>query len=217
MVCVNHILHVVGARPNFVKAAPVLQAIRRRSIRQTLAHTGQHYDRNMSDLFLSQLEIPEPDFNLAVWAREAKQTTQIMLPLEPVVVECKPDITLVYGEVNSTVAAALECSKLLVPVGHVEAGLRSFDRTMPEEMNWIVTDRLSDVLFTPSDEGDTNLLPEGVAKERIHFVGNVMIDSLLRFLQAARTCLTSGSSLSSLSTDPPTSMMSKLCGGYWTP
>jgi UDP-N-acetylglucosamine 2-epimerase (non-hydrolysing) len=185
---VNHILHVVGARPNFVKAAPVLRAIRQRSIGQTLVHTGQHYDRNMSDVFLTQLEIPDPDFNLAVGSgSHATQTAQIMLRLEPVVLQCKPDITLVYGDVNSTVAAALVCSKLLVPVGHVEAGLRSFDRTMPEEINRVVTDRLSDVLFTPSEDGETNLLQEGVAKERIHFVGNVMIDSLIRLLPAAQS------------------------------
>jgi len=172
-----------------VKAAPVLRAIRQRGIRQTLVHTGQHYDRNMSDVFLTQLEIPDPDFNLAVGSgSHATQTAQIMLRLEPVILESKPDITLVYGDVNSTVAAALVCSKLLVPVGHVEAGLRSFDRTMPEEINRIVTDRLSDVLFTSSEDGEINLLREGVAKERIHFVGNVMIDSLIRLLPAAKSC-----------------------------
>jgi UDP-N-acetylglucosamine 2-epimerase (non-hydrolysing) len=188
MVYVNHVLHVVGARPNFVKAAPVLRAIRERGIRQTLVHTGQHYDRNMSEVFFTQLEVPEPDFNLAVGSgSHATQTAEIMLRFEPVLLECKPDITLVYGDVNSTVAAALVCSKLLVPVGHVEAGLRSFDRTMPEEINRLVTDRLSDVLFTPSEDGDANLLGEGVAKKRIHFVGNVMIDSLIRLLPAARS------------------------------
>jgi UDP-N-acetylglucosamine 2-epimerase (non-hydrolysing) len=186
---VNHILHVVGARPNFVKAAPVLRAIRQRGIRQTLVHTGQHYDRNMSDVFFTQLEIPEPDFNLEVGSgTHASQTAEIMRRFEPVVMEGKPDITLVYGDVNSTVAAALVCSKLLVPVGHVEAGLRSFDRTMPEEINRIVTDRLSDVLFTPSEDGDANLLREGVPNESIHFVGNPMIDSLIRLLPAARSC-----------------------------
>jgi UDP-N-acetylglucosamine 2-epimerase (non-hydrolysing) len=185
----NHILHVVGARPNFIKAAPVLRAIRQRGIRQTLVHTGQHYDRNMSDVFFTELEIPEPDVNLTVASgSHASQTAQIMRRLEPVVLECKPDMTLVYGDVNSTVAAALVCSKLLVPVGHVEAGLRSFDRTMPEEINRMVTDCLSDVLFTPSEDADTNLLREGVPKERIHLVGNAMIDSLLRLLPAARNC-----------------------------
>jgi UDP-N-acetylglucosamine 2-epimerase (non-hydrolysing) len=183
----NHILHVVGARPNFVKAAPVLRAIRKRGLRQTLVHTGQHYDRNMSDVFFTQLEIPEPDVNLGVGSgTHASQTAEIMRSFEPVVLESKPDMVLVYGDVNSTVAAALVCSKLLIPVGHVEAGLRSFDRTMPEEINRIVTDRLADILFTPSEDGDANLLHEGVPKERIHLVGNVMIDSLIQLLPAAR-------------------------------
>jgi UDP-N-acetylglucosamine 2-epimerase (non-hydrolysing) len=189
----KHVLHVVGARPNFVKAAPVLRAIERRGIRQTLVHTGQHYDRNMSDVFFTQLEIPEPDANLGVGSgSHAQQTSEIMRRFEPVVLEYKPDIVLVYGDVNSTVAAALVCSKLLIPVGHVEAGLRSFDRTMPEEINRIVTDRLSDLLFTPSEDGDAHLLQEGVAKEKIHRVGNVMIDSLVRLLPAARNCPTNG-------------------------
>jgi UDP-N-acetylglucosamine 2-epimerase (non-hydrolysing) len=185
---VKHVLHVVGARPNFVKAAPVLRALRKLGIRQTLVHTGQHYDRNMSDVFFAQLEISEPDFNLEVGSgSHAFQTAEVMRRLEPVVLERKPDITLVYGDVNSTVAAALVCSKLPVRVGHVEAGLRSFDRTMPEEINRVVTDCVSDVLFTPSEDADTNLLSAGVPKERIHLVGNVMIDSLVRLLPAARS------------------------------
>jgi UDP-N-acetylglucosamine 2-epimerase (non-hydrolysing) len=188
-----HIIHVVGARPNFVKAAPVLRAIKDRGIRQTLVHTGQHYDRNMSDVFFTQLEIPEPDVNLEVGSgSHAAQTAEIMRRFEPVVLERKPDMVLVYGDVNSTVAAALVCSKLLIQVGHVEAGLRSFDRTMPEEINRIVTDRLSDILFTPSEDGDTNLLNEGVPQEKIHRVGNVMIDSLLKFLPLAEKCPTNG-------------------------
>jgi UDP-N-acetylglucosamine 2-epimerase (non-hydrolysing) len=189
----NHILHVVGARPNFVKAAPVLRAIRERGMRQTLVHTGQHYDRNMSDVFFTQLEIPEPDVNLEVGSgSHAVQTSEIMRRCEAVVLERKPDLVLVYGDVNSTVAATLVCSKLLVRVGHVEAGLRSFDRTMPEEINRIVTDQLSDILFTPSQDGNTNLLREGVSQERIHFVGNVMIDSLVRLLPAAKSCARNG-------------------------
>ena len=155
-------------------------------MRQTLVHTGQHYDKNLSDVFFSQLEIPAPDVNLGVGSgTHARQTADIMTGFEPVLLEKKPDIVLVYGDVNSTVAAALVCAKLLVPVAHVEAGLRSFDRTMPEEVNRIVTDRLADLLFTPSEDGDENLLREGVSPEKIHRVGNVMIDSLVRFLPAA--------------------------------
>jgi UDP-N-acetylglucosamine 2-epimerase (non-hydrolysing) len=188
-----HILHVVGARPNFVKAAPVLRALAQRGIRQTLVHTGQHYDRNMSDVFFSQLEIPEADVNLGVGSgSHASQTAEIMQRFEPVLLAYKPDIVLVYGDVNSTVAAALVCSKIPVPVAHVEAGLRSFDRTMPEEINRMVTDRLSDLLFTPSEDGDLNLLREGTPAEKIHRVGNVMIDSLVRLLPAARNCSSNG-------------------------
>src|SRR5580704_8745450 len=182
-----HVLHVVGARPNFMKAAPVLRAFQKRpEVRQTLVHTGQHYDANMSDVFFSQLEMPAPDENLEVGSgSHAQQTAEIMSRLEPIVQKRKPDIVLVYGDVNSTVAAALVCAKLLVPVGHVEAGLRSFDRSMPEEINRIVTDRLADFLFTPSEDGDINLHHEGIAAEKIHRVGNVMIDSLVQLLPAA--------------------------------
>jgi UDP-N-acetylglucosamine 2-epimerase (non-hydrolysing) len=189
-----HILHVVGARPNFMKAAPVLHALRTRpGMRQTLVHTGQHYDKNLSDIFFSQLEIPAPDVNLGVGSStHARQTADIMTGFEPVLLERKPDIVLVYGDVNSTVAAALVCAKLLIPVAHVEAGLRSFDRTMPEEVNRIVTDRLADLLFTPSEDGDENLLREGVSPEKIHRVGNVMIDSLVRLLPAAARCPENG-------------------------
>ena len=189
----RHILHVVGARPNFVKAAPVLRALRKHGLRQTLVHTGQHYDRNLSDVFFTQLEIPEPDVNLGVGSgSHAAQTAEIMRSFEPVALESKPDIVLVYGDVNSTAAAAFVCAKVRIPVGHVEAGLRSFDRTMPEEINRIVTDRLSDLLFTPSEDGDRNLQAEGVPCEKIHRVGNVMIDSIVRLLPAARSCRTNG-------------------------
>jgi len=189
-----HILHVVGARPNFMKAAPVIHALNKRTgVRQTLIHTGQHYDRNLSDVFFSQLEIPVPDANLGVGSgTHARQTAEVMASLEPVLQDRKPDIVLVYGDVNSTVAAALVCAKLLVPFAHVEAGLRSFDRTMPEEVNRIVTDRLADVLFTPSEDGDENLLREGIASEKIHRVGNVMIDSLVRLLPTAIQCTANG-------------------------
>lgn len=181
------VLHIVGARPNFMKVAPVYAALKtREAVEQVLVHTGQHYDVNMSDVFFQQLGIPHPDVNLQVGSgTHAWQTAQIMMRFEPVVVEAKPDLVLVYGDVNSTVAAALVCSKLGIKVGHVEAGLRSFDRTMPEEVNRLVTDQPADLLFTPSQDGDTNLLREGVAAEKIHFVGNVMIDTLVRLLPAA--------------------------------
>src|ERR1700720_3626611 len=182
-----HILHIVGARPNLMKVAPVLSALRQYpKIKQSLIHTGQHYDTNMSDVFFQQLEIPAPDVNLGVGSgSHARQTAEIMTRFEPIVLERKPDLVLVYGDVNSTVAAALVCSKLLVQVGHVEAGLRSFDRTMPEEINRIATDRLADLLFTPSEDGDSNLQNEGVPADKIHRVGNVMIDSLIQLLPAA--------------------------------
>jgi UDP-N-acetylglucosamine 2-epimerase (non-hydrolysing) len=170
-----------------MKAAPVLRALARHGITQTLVHTGQHYDANMSDVFFEELGIPAPDVNLEVGSgSHAQQTAQIMSKFEPVLLECQPDLVLVYGDVNSTAAAALVCAKLLVRVGHVEAGLRSFDRTMPEEINRIVTDRLSDLLFTPSTDGDQNLIREGADRTLIHFVGNVMIDTLIRMLPAAR-------------------------------
>jgi len=184
------VIHVVGARPNFMKVAPVLNALKnRRGVVQTLIHTGQHYDVNMSDVFFQQLGIPAPDLNLAVGSStHAKQTAEIMTRLEPVVAERKPDLVLVYGDVNSTVATALVCAKMGLRVGHVEAGLRSFDRTMPEEINRLVTDQLADLLFTPSEDADENLRREGIAPEKIHRVGNVMIDSLVRLLPAARQC-----------------------------
>jgi len=170
-----------------MKVAPVLHALSKRAgIEQTLVHTGQHYDANMSDVFFEQLGIPAPDVNLGVGAgSHARQTSEIMSRFEPVVLERKPDIVLVYGDVNSTVAAALVCAKLLIRVGHVEAGLRSFDREMPEEINRLVTDQLSDLLFTHSPEAGLNLQREGVSAEKIHHVGNVMIDSLVRLLPAA--------------------------------
>lgn len=182
-----HILHVVGARPNFMKVAPVMAAFSQVDrVSQTLVHTGQHYDANMSDIFFRQLGLPEPDINLGVGSgSHAVQTAQIMLQFENVVLAHRPDLVLVYGDVNSTAAAALVCAKLLIPVGHVEAGLRSRDRTMPEEINRLVTDQLATLLFTPSTDGDENLLNEGVEPGKIHFVGNVMIDTLVRLLPQA--------------------------------
>jgi UDP-N-acetylglucosamine 2-epimerase (non-hydrolysing) len=183
----THILHVVGARPNFMKVAPVLRALGTRpAVKQTLVHTGQHYDANMSDVFFQQLGIPAPDVNLAVGAgSHAWQTAEIMTRFEPVVQERKPDVVVVYGDVNSTMAVALVCAKLGAPVVHVEAGLRSFDRSMPEEINRMVTDQLSDLLLTPSLDGNQNLAREGIAAEKVVFVGNVMIDTLVRLLPLA--------------------------------
>jgi UDP-N-acetylglucosamine 2-epimerase (non-hydrolysing) len=181
------ILHIVGARPNFMKAAPVFRAIaERNSAEQVLVHTGQHYDANMSEVFFKQLGLPEPDFNLEVGSgSHAQQTAQIMMRLEEALLRKKPDLTLVYGDVNSTLAGAVVCSKLRMPVGHVEAGLRSFDRTMPEEINRLITDQVSDLLFTPSEDGNANLAKEGVGADKIHLVGNVMIDTLTRLLPAS--------------------------------
>lgn len=180
------VLHVVGARPNFMKAAPVYRALAKAGFDQVLVHTGQHYDAQMSDVFFQTLEIPAPDESLNVGSgSHAQQTAAIMSKFEPVVLARKPDVVLVYGDVNSTVAAALVCAKLGIRVAHVEAGLRSFDREMPEEINRLVTDQLSDLLFTPSPDGDENLKREGVAPEKIFLVGNVMIDTLVQFLPKA--------------------------------
>jgi UDP-N-acetylglucosamine 2-epimerase (non-hydrolysing) len=182
------IFHIVGARPNFMKLGPVLGALRaRENVVQSLIHTGQHYDVNMSDIFFQQLGIPMPDVNLAVGSgSHAIQTAEIMMRLESVILDGQPDIVLVYGDVNSTVATVLVCAKLGVRVGHVEAGLRSFDRTMPEEINRLVTDQLADLLFTPSEDGNENLQREGIPTERVFLVGNVMIDSLVRLLPEAQ-------------------------------
>ena len=176
------LMHIVGARPNFMKAAPVLAAVEKcLGFTQLLIHTGQHYDDNMSQVFFRDLGLPMPDVNLGVGSgSHSVQTAEIMVRIERVLLEHKPGIVLVYGDVNSTVAAALVAVKLGITVAHVEAGLRSFDRSMPEEINRIVTDRIADMLFTPSEDGDENLLREGVSPDRIFRVGNVMIDTLVR-------------------------------------
>ncbi len=183
-----HVLHVVGARPNFMKVAPVHAAFRKRAgVRQSLVHTGQHYDANLSDIFFEQLQIPRPDVSLEVGSgSHAVQTAEVMIRFEKTILERKPDLVLVYGDVNSTVAATLVCAKLGTKIAHVEAGLRSFDRTMPEEINRLVTDQLADMLLIPSAEAEGNLLREGVASEKIYFVGNVMIDTLRTLLPQAR-------------------------------
>jgi UDP-N-acetylglucosamine 2-epimerase (non-hydrolysing) len=178
-----NILHVVGARPNFMKAAPVIRAMAVRGTKQFLVHTGQHYDSSMSEVFFQQLELPMPDVNLVVGSgTQAAQTAEIMVRFEVVAANRKPDLVVVYGDVNSTLAAGLVCSKLRIRVAHVEAGLRSFERSMPEEINRVLTDQIADLLFTPSADADNNLQREGIGRGKIHRVGNVMIDTLVRLL-----------------------------------
>jgi len=177
------LVHVVGARPNFIKAAPVIAALRAAGMEQQVVHTGQHYDRSMSDVFFEELGLPEPDINLGVGSgSHGTQTAALLVALEQAFQEQAPDSVIVYGDVNSTLAAALVCAKLLIPVAHVEAGLRSFDATMPEEINRRVTDLLSDPLFVTAPEGQENLAAEGISGERVVFVGNPMIDTLLAHL-----------------------------------
>lgn len=181
------ILHIVGARPNFMKIAPVMQAFARTGeVRQTLVHTGQHYDEELSRYFFEDLGLPRPDVDLGVGsASHAVQTGRVMIALEPVLERERPDWVFTVGDVNSTVAAALVAAKLGLRVAHVEAGLRSGDWSMPEEINRVVTDRLSDLLFTTEESGGENLRREGVPEEKIHFVGNVMIDTLLAHRERA--------------------------------
>jgi UDP-N-acetylglucosamine 2-epimerase (non-hydrolysing) len=181
------LLHVVGARPNFPKLAPVHRAGQRANLSQIVVHTGQHYDDALSSSFFRDLGIVAPDVNLAVGSdSHAVQTARIMERIEPVLQREKPDWVVVYGDVNSTMAAAIVASKLGIRIAHVEAGLRSFDRTMPEEINRLVTDRLANLLLTPSRDADAQLRAEGEPEEEIAFVGNVMIDSLFYALPAAR-------------------------------
>lgn len=177
-------LIVAGARPNFMKIAPLIHAIRESNARNAriipvIVHTGQHYDKGLSQIFFDELGIPEPDFNLGIGSgSHAEQTGRIMIAFEQVALAQNPDLVVVAGDVNSTIACALVAAKLRIPVAHIEAGLRSFDRTMPEEINRILTDRISDFLFTPSRDADENLRKEGIAAENIFFVGNIMVDSL---------------------------------------
>src|ERR1700733_8698909 len=182
------ILNIVGARPNLVKIAPLLAAMRsHKDIAPVLVHTGQHYDKKLSEVFFDQMRIPEPDFNLDVGSgSQAAQTAEILKRIEPVLLEQKPDLVLVVGDVNSTVAASLAAAKLGIPIAHVEAGLRSFDRTMPEEINRVVTDALADYLFVTEVDAIENLRREGRPSDRIYFVGNVMIDALQQFLPLAQ-------------------------------
>ena len=178
------VAHVVGARPNFMKAAPVIRALATRGVDQRLIHTGQHYDDALSAVFFRDLDLPRPDLDLGVGSgSHATQTAAIMIALERAFAEIQPALAVVYGDVNSTVAAALVAAKIGLPMAHVEAGLRSFDDTMPEEINRRVTDLLSELLFVTSPEGVDNLVASGTPARRIHFVGNPMIDTLLTHLE----------------------------------
>jgi UDP-N-acetylglucosamine 2-epimerase (non-hydrolysing) len=186
---VARIACVVGARPNFMKMAPILEALARfpGDFQTRLIHTGQHYDERLSSLLFGQLGLPEPDVFLGVGSdSQARQTAKVMMAFEDDCGKTEPDLALVVGDVNSTLACALVAAKLQIPLAHVEAGLRSWDRTMPEEINRIVTDSLSDLLFTTSREAGDNLRREGIPADKIHFVGNVMIDSLRKFLPKAQ-------------------------------
>jgi UDP-N-acetylglucosamine 2-epimerase (non-hydrolysing) len=182
------ILHVVGARPNFMKVAPVLAQLKKDPrIEQVLVHTGQHYDPNMSDVFFQDLGMPAPDAHLGAGSgTHAQQTAKMMIEVEPVLLRHRPDVVVVAGDVNSTVAVALVAVKLWMPIAHIEAGLRTYDWRMPEEVNRVLTDRMSELLFTPSRDADENLAREGIDMRRAHFVGNVMIDSLHAALPRAR-------------------------------
>ncbi|MBO2448476.1 UDP-N-acetylglucosamine 2-epimerase (non-hydrolyzing) [Actinomadura barringtoniae] len=174
------IVHVLGARPNFVKAAPVIDALASRGAEQIVVHTGQHYDEKMSEVFFHELGLPEPDVNLGVGSgSHAAQTASLLVGLEQEFTGRSPALVIVYGDVNSTIAAALVAAKLHIPVAHVEAGLRSFDMTMPEEVNRRLTDQLSDLLFVTSPEGIGHLANEGISVDKAHLVGNTMIDTLL--------------------------------------
>jgi UDP-N-acetylglucosamine 2-epimerase (non-hydrolysing) len=194
------LIHVVGARPNFIKAAPVIAALESAGVRQRLVHTGQHYDRAMSGVFFEELGLPHPDVNLGVGSgSHAAQTAALLLALEETFGSEQPERVVVYGDVNSTLASALVCAKQRIPVAHVEAGLRSFDDSMPEEINRRVTDLLSDPLFVTAPEGEQNLAAEGIRGQRVVFVGNPMIDTLMAHLDR----LSPGPLLARLGLAPP--------------
>lgn len=177
----SRILHIVGARPNFMKAAPVIRALGTRDVSQRLVHTGQHYDERMSDIFFRELELPQPDRNLGIGSgSHAVQTAAMMVALESEILATSPELVVVYGDVNSTTAAAIVAAKLHVPLAHVESGLRSFDMSMPEEVNRRITDVLADLLLVTAPEGIEHLREEGIPDDRVHYVGNPMIDTLLR-------------------------------------
>ena len=179
----NSVTHITGARPNFPKAAPVIAALKALGVNQRLVHTGQHYDDKMSDVFFKELNLPKPDINLGVGSgSHAAQTAQTMVLLEQEFTDHRPDLVIVYGDINSTVAASLVAAKMHIPTAHVEAGLRSFDARMPEEINRLVTDQLASLLFVTSPDAIGHLADEGIDQTRIHFVGNPMIDTLLSSL-----------------------------------
>lgn len=177
------IFHIVGTRPNFMKLAPLYSELKNRKVEQKIIHTGQHYDERMYEVFFKQLEIPQPDFNLGVGSlSHAHQTAEMMIRIEEVFLREKPEMVVVYGDVNSTVAGALVASKMGIKIAHIEAGLRSFDRTMPEEINRMVTDSITDYYFTPSADANQHLKNEGIKEKHIYFVGNIMIDSMVKFM-----------------------------------
>ena len=183
----KHIIIVVGARPNFMKMAPIYDYLNSKNLPLLLVHTGQHYDENMSKVFFDDLGMPKPNIYLGVGSgSHAKQTAQIMVDFEDICEKNKPSMVVVAGDVNSTIACALVSSKLNIPVAHIEAGLRSFDMKMPEEINRVLTDRISNLLFTPSNDANQNLINEGASKSSIKLVGNIMIDSLLNNIEKAK-------------------------------
>src|SRR6266581_9220827 len=179
----HRIINIVGARPNLPKIAPLIREMQRHpQIEPLLIHTGQHYDENLSKIFFRQMGIPEPHMNLGVGSgTHAEQTAEILKRVEPILLKQQPDLVLVVGDVNSTIAVSLAAVKMGIPVAHVEAGLRSFDRSMPEEINRLLTDAISEYLFTTETSANENLLREGIAADKIHVVGNVMIDALTTF------------------------------------
>ena len=194
IITLKKIISVVGARPNFMKMAPLHKELlkHKKKVMHKILHTGQHYDKQLSDVFFKQLGLPKPHINLGVGSgSHAEQTADTMIKFEKVVLKEKPDLVLVYGDVNSTLAATIVCAKILqdgkpIPVAHIEAGLRSFDRNMPEEINRIVTDSLANYLFVPEEDGMINLHKSGIGNNRIFFVGNIMIDSLTGYLTQAK-------------------------------
>ncbi len=181
------IISVVGARPNFIKMKPIINSIKKNKINNILVHTGQHYDQNMSEIFFKELMLPKPDYFMGIGSgTHTYQTAEIMINFENICDNYSPDLVIVAGDVNSTLACALVSAKKNIPVAHIESGLRSFDRTMPEEINRIITDSISEILFVTEKSGVQNLIKEGIDRSKIHFVGNTMIDSLINYIDQAK-------------------------------